>query len=292
MENIQEIIDEQIELNEGINLFSEDEALFRLSKNLSILSDNIQTLNTSQTEIIINYTVNKVLHEFCRVNQYYNFDRQSVSALKVIYSDFCIELKAETLISPEKIKIHHQKLKEWLNKTNPFAEEVYLNKDKVLTPVSCFEYSAELQLNILQLDMRNIIEPVLDIGCGENANLVNYLRKNGIKAFGIDRYDSDYSYIENINWLEYDFGNKKWGTIISNLGFSNHFMHHHLREDGDYLAYAKKYMEILNSLSINGSFHYAPGIPFIEKYLAVQSYSIRKKEFKQGHTSVVITRLK
>jgi hypothetical protein len=57
------------------------------------------------------------------------------------------------------------------------------------------------------------------------------------------------------------------GTITSNLGFSNHFNHHHLRKDGHFIEYAKTFMDILNSLKIGGSFYYAPDLPFIEKYL-------------------------
>lgn len=60
---------------------------------------------------------------------------------------------------------------------------------------------------------------------------------------------------------------KKWGTIVSNLGFSNHFNHHNLREDGNFIKYAKTYMNILYSLKPGECFHYAPDLPFIEKYL-------------------------
>jgi hypothetical protein len=65
------------------------------------------------------------------------------------------------------------------------------------------------------------------------------------------------------------------GTITSNLGFSNHFNHHHLRKDGHFIEYAKTFMDILNSLKIGGSFYYAPDLPFIEKYLDRVKYRIK-----------------
>ena len=78
------------------------------------------------------------------------------------------------------------------------------------------------------------------------------------------------------DWLEYDYGEEKWGTIISNLSFSNHFNHHNLRENGNYIEYGKTYMNILYSLKIDGSFHYAPDLPFIEKYLDGNQFELKK----------------
>ena len=292
MKTIQDTINDQIKMNEGMNIFFEEIDSFHLSPKWNMLSGHFNKLDDSQVDTLLNYSVSRVLNEFYRVNQYYNFSEDAISELKHIYQDLYQELKMTSHFPPERIKNHCQNLREWLEKSNAFAVKVYSSQDRFLDQTPCFEYTPVLQMDILQLNLSGIIEPVLDIGCGENAHLVQYLRSEGINAFGIDRYNSDHSYIENTNWLEYDFGNKKWGTIISNLGFSNHFMHHHLREDGEYITYAKKYMEILNSLAVNGSFHYAPDLPFIEEYLSADSYRINKKELEQDYRSSVITRLK
>lgn len=93
--------------------------------------------------------------------------------------------------------------------------------------------------------------------------------------------------------MDYDYEKNKWGTIISNLGFSNHFIHHHLRKGGNYLQYAKKYMQILHSLKPGGSFHYAPDLPFIEQYLDKNMYEVYKKRLeKQDLSSVIVKRVK
>jgi hypothetical protein len=55
--------------------------------------------------------------------------------------------------------------------------------------------------------------------------------------------------VERISWLDFDFQKRQWGTIISHLAFSNHFQYHHLKQSGDYLAYAANYMDILEALS-------------------------------------------
>ncbi|MFW5701305.1 MAG: hypothetical protein ACOCWM_06405, partial [Cyclobacteriaceae bacterium] len=136
-------------------------------------------------------------------------------------------------------------------------------------------------------------EPVLDIGCGKKGNLVSFLREKGILIQGIDRITASTRNLINADWLEYDFGNEKWGTIYSNLGFSNHFNHHNLREDGNYIKYAQKYMEILKSLKIGGKFHYAPDLPFIELYLDsnkfyIEKHDIERVEFK----TTIVTKLR
>jgi hypothetical protein len=155
---------------------------------------------------------------------------------------------------------------------------MYTNQDLIIQPVPCAEYKADLQIQVLHLNPHTLIEPVLDIGCGKQGTLVSHLSKLGIKALGIDRYQFSESNLIYSDWLAFNFGNKKWGTIISHLSFSNHFKHHHLRDDGDYLAYAKKYIEILHSLKIGGSFHYAPDLPFIETYLDRKQFCIDKFE--------------
>ena len=135
--------------------------------------------------------------------------------------------------------------------------------------------------------------PVLDIGCGKQGKLVNYLSSKGIEAYGIDRFSFTTSNLITADWLEFDYGIKKWGTIISNLGFSNHFKHHHLREDGNYIEYGKTYMNILNSLKVHGNFHYAPDLPFIEKYLDNKHFEMIRSEISEyDYKAIIIKRLK
>ena len=178
-------------------------------------------------------------------------------------------------------KKHYEKLKSWLKENNPFAEKIYKNGDEKVSPVTCSEYTPKLQIDILQIDIKHLIQPVLDIGCGINGHLVNYLKNQGIEVYGIDRFKFSTSNLITADWLEYDYGKEKWGTIISNLGFSNHFNHHNLREDGNYIEYGKTYMNILNSLKVGGCFHYAPDLPFIEKYLDNKQFDLRKYEINE-----------
>jgi 2-polyprenyl-3-methyl-5-hydroxy-6-metoxy-1,4-benzoquinol methylase len=89
---------------------------------------------------------------------------------------------------------------------------LYPEEAKYIEPVVCSEYSAEMQLHVLQLNANAIMEPVLDIGCGKNGNLVSFLCEKGIFIQGIDRIAASTRNLINADWLEYDYGNEKLGA--------------------------------------------------------------------------------
>jgi hypothetical protein len=158
--------------------------------------------------------------------------------------------------------------------------------------VVCEEYERQLQMNILNINPDNIKEPLLDIGCGQSGNLVKHLRHKGIHALGFDRLTDNADGLYNADWLNIDYGIEQWGTIVSNLGFSNHFNHHHQRVDGRFAEYAGIYMQILESLKPGGSFHYAPGLPFIEALLDKKCYSITSINIPgTSYQTTIITKL-
>lgn len=293
MDRIKNIIDNQIKLNAGKNLFYKDTHLFSYSDELNSVIDLIYKADAFTLNILTDYAVKKCLEEFCRVNQYYNFNSDAQQELKSIYTELISNIKNKSESLEKSIHIHKMKLEKWIAETNPFSLKIYRKKNKILKPVPCSEYTPELQLELLNIQFDKIIAPVLDIGCGTKANLVKYIRDKGIEAYGIDRFVTETLFTESTDWLEYDYGTNKWGTIISNLGFSNHFMHHHLRTDGQYIEYAKKYMQILTSLKIGGAFHYAPALPFIEQYLDKTVYQITTNEINgEIYKSTIIKRLR
>lgn len=294
MKKLLKNIDNQIEFNKGKNLFNDgpNNALMFIKDTISTV-ENMDHFTIESEQSVIDYATNKALQEFCRVNQYYSFNNEAIQNLRNIYADLFLGIRNKISSADQISKTHYNNLAKWLKKTNPFAENTYSYNDLTLKPVACSEYSAELQIEILQIDLSNILEPVLDIGSGKQGVLVNHLHRFGIDATGIDRFSLNSKHLINANWLEFDYGLKKWGTIISNLGFSNHFNHHHLRQDGDFTGYALKYMEILNSLKPGGTFHYAPDLPFIELYLDQKTYQLSNiKIGKFDYKTTIITRLK
>lgn len=268
-------IDKQIESNKGKNLFLDEKALsLRFIDNTIKSISDLDQLTPDLEKVLIDYATEKALEEFARINQYYAFNTEAKEALRKIYSELFYHIKTKNKPIDAISSTHYLNLKRWLKESNPFAERLYSNPDNDIKPIACSEYGEKLQIIILKIDEPKLMGPILDIGCGKEANLVKYFLKQGVDAFGIDRFSFTDKNLEQSDWLEYDYGVEKWGTIVSNLGFSNHFWHHHLREDGNYLEYGKKYMEILKSLKTGGSFHYAPELPFIEQYLDAKQFKV------------------
>jgi SAM-dependent methyltransferase len=143
-------------------------------------------------------------------------------------------------------------------------------------PVSA-EHSPELQLEVLGLDPRRLLEPVLDLGCGPSASLVRRLRAAGVDARGLDRDVVPEKFLFRGDWLEAPLGRSRWGTIVSHLGFSMHFLHHHLRPRGSAERYARRYLELLRALRPGGSFCYVPALPFIESLLPSTAYALSRR---------------
>jgi hypothetical protein len=150
------------------------------------------------------------------------------------------------------------------------------NHGMVFREVKCAQYEPVLQLRVLGLEPETMLDPVLDLGCGESAALVRHLRDLGHEAFGIERVGQVSELLVGTDWLQTPLQPGAWGTVLSHLGFSNHFLHEHLRVGGLAERYAHKYMELLRALKPGGSLVYSPGLPFVETLLSREAYSVMK----------------
>lgn len=156
------------------------------------------------------------------------------------------------------------------------------------------EYSAEFQLSILGLEPESLQSPVLDLGCGPSAKLINHLRglgwgqsearsaEPGIEAWGVD-WASASEWVIGRDWLEFDYGEEKWGTVISHQAFSLHFLHHHFRPGEAAQRYGAAYMAILRGLRPGGVFAYVPALPFIEALLP-EDYRVERQPLPEELT--------
>jgi len=140
----------------------------------------------------------------------------------------------------------------------------------------CFEYSPELQLRVLHAGVDELLEPVLDLGCGRHAALVRFLRERGKEAFGIDRAAPRRRFVVRADWLDCPLAPGRWGTVLSHQGLSTHFLHQHLRPAGRPDRLARRYMDVLRAVKPGGSFRYAPGLPFFEELLPRSEYDVER----------------
>lgn len=277
---LKRIIEKQLLFNRGKNLFySGDENKMDFIQEIEVLQKELKILDTESLNSLIDYTVDQALIELCRVNQFYHFDVSAKQQLRKIYLDLNEELAKVTNREENTIiaAFHYRRLQQWLGNCNPFALNIYPEEKSVAKSVMCAEYSPELQISVLGLDPEMIMQPVLDVGCGSDARLVHFLANRGIEVHGIDRHVHDSFCTTQADWLDFQFELNQWGTIISHLGFSNHFVHQHHRTDGNFVDYARKYMQMLNSLKEGGRFFYAPELPFIEIYLDQNRFSLTKR---------------
>jgi hypothetical protein len=186
-------------------------------------------------------------------------------------------------------EFHYPELSTWLASLYPEKFRQALRRSATIGSVTYGEYSAELQVEGLGIDVTRIQQPVMDIGCGSQASLVRYLRSLGIEAYGIDLYLGTHEfYLERVDWFEYHFKPGNWGTIVSNMGFTNHLNYAYLHDISQLEYYLLKMKEILESLSLGGCFHYAPGLPFLEEKLSCKEYKVEQQKISNVLTSIVI----
>lgn len=142
----------------------------------------------------------------------------------------------------------------------------------------CHQYDPEFQLSLWDTKPAELQEPILDLGCGEDGYLVRYLRARGHEAWGLDRLGGQVPFVIQGDWLHVPLGRGQWGTIISHMAFSTHFLHHHVRKSGHPERYARRFMEILAALKPGGRFLYAPGLPFFETLLPRSGFVVKQRK--------------
>jgi hypothetical protein len=299
------IMEDQIAFNKNKSLFFEGRTIFETSNEMNDLLmyhfDKVQNLfakdNIELNKLIL-ASSEKTMEVFQNSNQYISFRDKDKIILQRLYKNILIKLKTNYLntgslnekVISECFSEHYRNLKEFLKITNGNNLFESYKLSETIPYVVCEEYSAELQIKILGLDIKNLEEPIIDIGCGKEFRLVKLLREKGYEAYGLDRINSKEDFIIKSNWMDYNFEPTKWGTIVSHMAFSNHFNHHHLREDGQYVEFMKKYLEILKSLKVKGILAYAPKIEVVEEIVKNHYKGVYKLE-KKG-LSINITRFK
>jgi len=299
----------QLRANAGKNLFYEKEDGSLL---LGPAEETVKLLNSDKRRqlaaflrsaaedgslsVLVRDLSDAIIRRYLSVNQFLSFTAEDRLRLEELYGRFAEHVRrcAESANGDSGpiealLARHYRRLKEFLLQTN--GAEIfrrYAGRPE-LPPVVCSEYTPRFQLEVLGIALTDLRAPVLDLGCGPQAGLVRYLRANGIEAFGIDRNAEQPDFcVRSAGWFDLSLEPGAWGTIISHMAFTNHFVHHHYRRDGNAEGYARKYMEILHALKPGGAFVYAPRLPFIEAIIERTHVSFR---VRSGSHGTVVTRV-
>jgi hypothetical protein len=225
------------------------------------------------------------------VNQFIQVDRSAQNALCEIYRRSWQKIVESRDIESTLRTFHFPRIRSFLNDRCPPGPGEGLQSSPEIGTVPCSECSPELQVKLLRLDPSTVRQPLLDVGCGARAHLVTFLRCRQVEAFGMDRMIAQKSpYLNEMDWFVLRPGLNKWGTIVSNLAFSNHFVYAERYDPARVDLYRKKYMEILNSLVIGGSFVYAPGAAGLEAQAGEDRFKTETWSISGTYSAVRVTR--
>jgi SAM-dependent methyltransferase len=238
-------------------------------------------------EELIDYCLRATKRYTYQRNQFINFTNFYDQLIQGEYRNFLLQirgilddaasLKSLTIAFSRVLKEHHERLRLILSSYCLSYQDGDLRENSLLRRVPCEEYSAGFQIRLLDIDLSQIMEPILDIGCGTSGGLVNFLREKGYKAFGVDREGLSGLNFFQQDWFAFEYEKEVWGTIIAHQSYTTHFIYNHLHGSENAERYANLYMRIIASLRAGGIFYYAPGLPFFEDHLkGIGGYQFEK----------------
>ena len=235
----------------------------------------VDTLASAQTVAeLVGHCIDSTRRYTYERNQFVNFTSEYEELMNAEYTDFILQIrsalmKSETEPALEKalvgvLQVHHARLRLIMASYCVTYQDQDLHANPLLRTVPCEEYSAGFQLFILSLDLNELIEPVLDIGCGSNGALVHYLRQHGIEAYGVDRLAPKEPFFFQSDWYDFDLDTETWGCILAHQSLSTHFIHAYLHQPVSIEGFSRLMMKILSCLHRDSFLCYAPGMPFFE----------------------------
>jgi hypothetical protein len=287
---MKEIIDNQIQINGKLNLlFKQLNTEVKIDDKFKEKLIELKNHNGNVTDLI-DYTVKRTVDTIFQLNQYLDISNGEIEILKRIYQETWETLQENNFNNT--IGEHHQKLSKWISKFYPPDFSEALENNRTIGSVKNREYSAEFQTAVFDISLADLKEPIIDIGCGKNGHLVNKINELKKHVVGLDRIiNEEKGFLFEINWFDFYFEPKKWGTIISNMSFANHLQFTFNHDIGNIYRYYVKYKEILESLKLNGEFIYAPSLPFIEERLDRTRFSVIRKEITESDSISKIMRI-
>ena len=283
MKRIDQAVKQQLDLNKTKNmLYSRLDQLIEIDPDfLAALEEVLGSDREALTELALQDAISSVsrmlLQRLYSVNQFLQISEPKRRQLESIYLRTWRRIVETKNIEATLRDYHYPELTRWIAALYPKSFLEQLRNSPIVGHVICEEYSAQLQIELLRIDVESLKQPLLDIGCGGTAGLVQHLRTFQIESYGIDRrIELEASYVQEMNWFDYGFEPNTWGTIISNMSFTNHLLYTYHHDSAQLKLYLHKFTEIIGSLKIGGSFHYAPSVPFVEQMLDVNSYRVRR----------------
>ncbi len=242
-----------------------------------LVAKDAETMSDLALQDAVSFASKTLINRLYSINQFLQIEEEKAHDLESIYLHTWKKIIATKDIHSTLKNYHYPALARWIASLYPKHFVKRLQWLPTVGHLVCGEYSPEFQIELLRIDLRALKQPLLDIGCGTSAGLVRYLRALGIEAHGFDRHiEEGGPHLQQSDWFDYRFEPYAWGTITSNMAFTNHFLYAYHHDNTQLCLYARKFNEIIESLMIGGSFHYAPSISFIEHSLEASKYQVER----------------
>jgi len=287
MRKLTDAVHKQLRLNAEMNLLH-PEVRYLIGIEPTFLAALEEALAAPKSQVpqqdLAEVAATSLIERIHTVNQFIQVDRSARESLKNIYLRTWEKMLETSDIESSLRNFHYPLVAEWINTLYPESLKKALASNLKIGRVVCQNYSAGLQLDLLKLELNDLKQPILDIGCGKEAQLVEHLRRNNLEAFGIDRsLQKKRDYLMEGSWQETAFEVNRWGTIISHMAFTNHFIYIEKVDTDRVPIYLAKYQEILNSLQLKGSFVYAPDSFALERIVDKNKYSVERHSIGNGY---------
>lgn len=244
----------------------------------------IEALNTDEYKKVIEKLSRSFLNNLAKGTNGKKFTKEDCNRILEIYHELI-----ENIGNLD--KDYERIAKEHFTTVRNFINEFTSRKDE---EVKSSKYSPEFILDILDVKESELKGKSLDIGCGKNGELVQYLANKGVDSYGLDMECEDSQRLEQEDWLIKEYPENTYDLITSNLAFTKHFNEANQEEanDQECFEYAQSYMRILNSLKVGGKFHYVPAVTFIEEFLPEDKFEVNNTFIDSSIMRTVIKRLK
>ncbi len=283
-QSIENSIKRQLDSNKSKNLLFEDVTQI-MNVDSSFLTALEEFLNCEMTakledfhSELTGFATRELVKRLYSINPYLRVSQAQIENLRQIYRQSWQALRKTRNVQATLQEFHYPALSKWLATLYPEEFQKALKFSSRVGNVTYGEYSAALQIELLGIDIGQVKPPIIDIGCGRQASLTTYFRSLGVEAYGIDRYlDIHEPYTEQVDWFDYRFEPNRWGTIVAHMSFTNHLRYAYLNDNSQLERYLSKMTELVESLLLGGSFHYAPSLPFIEDRLTMGTCRVQRE---------------
>ena len=149
-----------------------------------LLKNGSEFFSEPAWQAAISFASETLIKRLYTINQFIRVSEQKKHELEGIYRRSWQRIVETKNIQAMLMEHHYPELTEWIASLYPQSFRKPLRDVPTVGKVVCEEYSPQLQMDLLRLDIHTLEQPLLDIGCGNAAALTRHFaraRDRGIR---------------------------------------------------------------------------------------------------------------